>query len=349
MRPDDVKTARTAFTLIEVLVVVAIIALLVAILIPSLARVREQARVTKCLSNMSNLPKAVLSFAQEHKGYAQLIGEPVEWQTLDPSYTRYVYQTGAWTGTAPDPLATGKTANRWLKPWPIAYAPQLGMPSLKRMEQYFERGTTAQSLDYYREKFGAVDLFVCPSDKIMVHNVWSPFIPSPPAIFGIMSYAANEDVFGVTGAQPGHVAANAMKDLEGQPWKDGSAAQTTGLGGPHAKRLEGKLDNIVQPSTVVLFCDGGNEDNPENPALLITNDASINGPYLENYEKAYGRLPHVRHTDKGGLAAAFADGSGLYVKPLEWVNLGGKRYVKRYAPRARVSPHFVGQLRPNQP
>jgi prepilin-type N-terminal cleavage/methylation domain-containing protein len=43
---------RRGFTLIELLVVIAIIALLMAILIPALRRVKEQARTIKCIANL---------------------------------------------------------------------------------------------------------------------------------------------------------------------------------------------------------------------------------------------------------------------------------------------------------
>ena len=307
---------RIGFTLIEVLVVVGIIALLTAVLIPSLAASRESARRIVCLTNMSNMPKAVLTFAAEHRGYAQLIAQRDEWEFFDPAYSTYEYQTKYF----------GRSG-QWLKPWPIAYAKHLGIPSLKRAENYFEQFYRSDP-SHYLNKFGRHEIFICPSDKDLVNNVWSPL--DNPGVFGIISYSPNEDVFGVTNHRNG----------EGKPWKEGRREA--------AQRLKGKMDSIIRPSEVALFCDGGNEDNIEEPALLISN-GDVNGPYLENYEFYWGRLPHFRHSKKGGVAVAFADGSGRYIQPIEWVSYRGKMYVKRYAPRARVSPYNVGKLLPRQP
>jgi prepilin-type N-terminal cleavage/methylation domain-containing protein len=68
------------FTLIELLVVVSILALLIAILVPALSSARSQARRVVCLSNLSQLGKAMQLYANKNRDYLpQVYGGPVAW------------------------------------------------------------------------------------------------------------------------------------------------------------------------------------------------------------------------------------------------------------------------------
>ena len=68
MKAAHNKKNRLGFTLIELLVVIAIISLLVSILLPSLARAKELARQTTCLTRLNGQLKAIHMYAAEEKG-----------------------------------------------------------------------------------------------------------------------------------------------------------------------------------------------------------------------------------------------------------------------------------------
>jgi prepilin-type N-terminal cleavage/methylation domain-containing protein/prepilin-type processing-associated H-X9-DG protein len=60
------KRADKAFTLVELLVVISIIAMLLAILMPALAKVREQGRTIVCASNLKNYGLALQMYANSN-------------------------------------------------------------------------------------------------------------------------------------------------------------------------------------------------------------------------------------------------------------------------------------------
>ena len=59
---------RSAFTLVELLVVIAVIIMLVAILIPAVSAAREYARRNQCLSQQRSLVLAVITYDKESDG-----------------------------------------------------------------------------------------------------------------------------------------------------------------------------------------------------------------------------------------------------------------------------------------
>lgn len=62
------RAARVGFTLLELLVGIGVIAMLVVILLPSLSRAIEIARVTKCSNNLHVLSVAQFAYAGDHRG-----------------------------------------------------------------------------------------------------------------------------------------------------------------------------------------------------------------------------------------------------------------------------------------
>jgi len=62
------RKQKSAFTLVELLVVIGIIALLIAILLPALSKARKQARRTQDLSNIRQVAIACVAYATENKG-----------------------------------------------------------------------------------------------------------------------------------------------------------------------------------------------------------------------------------------------------------------------------------------
>lgn len=63
------KKWLAGFTLIELLVVIAIIAILVGLLLPALARAREEARRTKCASNLEQVGRACAAYYGNFNDY----------------------------------------------------------------------------------------------------------------------------------------------------------------------------------------------------------------------------------------------------------------------------------------
>jgi prepilin-type N-terminal cleavage/methylation domain-containing protein/prepilin-type processing-associated H-X9-DG protein len=98
------NTQRSAFTLVELLVVIGIIAVLISILLPSLMMVRKQAKATVCMSNLRQIGAATLMYANDNKQWLPAAtesgGTPGWWKV---EVSPYINKYKQWTTMQKDP------------------------------------------------------------------------------------------------------------------------------------------------------------------------------------------------------------------------------------------------------
>jgi len=184
-----------AFSLVELLTVIGIIAILIALLLPTLVRVRASAKSLACQSHLRQLAHACVARSVEHRNYVQVAGltnginDPTP-QTLDDAdEKRYLWYDDESGVRRPAPLQA-------------ALAPYLGNKSV--------RTDSAANMLADIDKGIVRQIFSCPAQVELQPGVmiaggdWSfPRVPT--------SYCYNEGLFGFEGFSTHRQRGNLLK------------------------------------------------------------------------------------------------------------------------------------------
>jgi prepilin-type N-terminal cleavage/methylation domain-containing protein len=162
------------FTLIELLVVVAIIALLISILLPSLSRAKEQARIATCLSNLRSITQASVNYIMDKNSAVFALPWDFKYEGDLPQQISLATEF-VWGGGMPDKIwyewdETQGDHNPVLGRTDVYVVPPLHRP----MNRYLDPEVTWSDPTRYKghpskNRVGLpMDLpeyFICPSDK----------------------------------------------------------------------------------------------------------------------------------------------------------------------------------------
>jgi len=131
---------RRAFTLIELLVVIAVIALLLAILMPSLSKARDQAKKVVCTGHMKGLGIALRMYVDDYQGKTHDAPNQGLWDNAFEGagvVIKYKPNDGnAYWGIAYEPYAKNKKIFR--------------CPSTRRVDDWPENGWGIKYQHYFR-------------------------------------------------------------------------------------------------------------------------------------------------------------------------------------------------------
>ena len=174
------RSCRSAFTLVELLVVVGIIALLVAILLPALNKARQAAQSIQCESTIRSICQAMLMYTNENKGWIP---------GGSSSSGRFLFNSNWSTNSNYSASNCPAIIQNW--DWMSPLCTYLGLE--------IDTGASQVSRVSRYETIVNSPMFRCPSNEILA----APFGSSPIPVGIMPSYMLSTNFFLLNASTPG--------------------------------------------------------------------------------------------------------------------------------------------------
>ena len=254
---------RSAFTLVELLVVIAIIAVLIALLLPAIQAVREAARRSTCLNSLKQIGLGLNNYYSANKSFPQGRKLP-DWVRTVPSVAVPTANYSSYSGSA---LANQQMGFYSVHIWLLPFMEQQTVYKMIKFDKPISTVMESPPGTPFNPSYDAFKtadaLFICPSDpntsptRYSENNYRYNFGGSTPYAGAVNTTTTTTfPFFTINDASQGNGAFTIGKGLKQKDFTDGTsktvffAERTKGIAGLAGTDMPTRDDIVTKPTRI---------------------------------------------------------------------------------------------------